>query len=133
MVRSPHYWHIGHFQTVGHVAGEGDIKDGSFDAVILHNIDDTGHEGACLPGKGTAGFKNHAQMGEAAMEILQGADKQFHIVVLSGHEVSAAEVDPFELREPRRELIYNMYERARESLGSTLTMAMDVEALQCGR
>jgi hypothetical protein len=61
------------------------------------------------------------------MEVTECADKQLHIIALAGHEMSSAEVNPLELREPGRELIYNMYERARESVGAALTMTMDMK------
>lgn len=61
------------------------------------------------------------------MEVTECADEEFHIIALAGHEMSSAEVNPLELREPGRELIYNMYERARESVGAALTMTMDMK------
>ena len=66
------------------------------------------------------------------MEVTQGLYKKFYVVVLARHEVPASEVYPFQAREPGGELINNMYERAREGLGGTLTVAVDVEALDRG-
>ena len=42
--------------------------------------------------------------------------------------MATAKVYPLELREPWRELIYNMYERARESFGAALAVTVDMEA-----
>ena len=120
---------IGHFEAVGHVAGEADVEDGGFDAVVLHDINYGGHEGACLPGEGTAGFEDHAEVWPAGVEVLQGADEELDVITLARHEMSTAEVDPLELGEPGGELINNMYERAREGIGTTLAMAVDMETL----
>ena len=63
------------------------------------------------------------------MEVTQGLYKELNVIVFACHEVSTSEVNPFEAREPGGELINNMYERAREGLGRTLAVTMDVEAL----
>lgn len=123
-----HFRIIRHFEAVGHVAGEADVEDGGADAVVLHDVDYAGHEGACLPGEGTAGFEYHAQVWPSGVEVAQGLDEQLHVVVLAGHEVASAEVDPFQTGKPGGELINYMYERARESLGGALAMAVDVES-----
>ena len=101
--------HIRHLQTIGHVAGETGIDDGSLDAVILHNVHNLRHEWTRLPGKGAAWFKDDFQMRIAYMKILQGLDEQFHIVVLACHQMPTSKVNPFDLRKPLRELLYDMY------------------------
>ena len=63
------------------------------------------------------------------MKILKGVNKKLYIIVLAGHEMTATKVYPFEFREPRRELIYNMYERAREYICTTFTMTVDMETI----
>ena len=123
---------IGHLQAVGHVAGERDVEDGGADAVVLDDIYDGGDEGARLPGKGAAGLENHTEMGPAGMEVAQGLDEEVGVVVRTGHEVTAAEVDPLQTGEPGGELIYNMYERAREGLGAALAVAVDMESFDGG-
>ena len=49
---------IGHLETVWHVTSEGDVQDGSADAMVLDDVHHLGHQGTSLPGKGTAGFQD---------------------------------------------------------------------------
>ena len=65
------------------------------------------------------------------MKGLERTDKQLNVVVLTSHEVTAAKINPLQAREPRGELIYNMFERTREGISTTLAMAMDMETFYC--
>ena len=67
------------------------------------------------------------------MEILHHLDQQFGVVFLVGHQMASAEVDPFQLREPCRELVFDMCQGVLELFGSALAMAMAMEALDVGR
>jgi len=122
-----HFGMIGHFEAVGHVTGEADVEDGCLDSVVFHDVNNAGYEGTGLPGKSAAGFQYHLKVRPSGVEVTQGLNQEFNIVVLAGHQMAAAKVYPLELREPWRELIYNMYERARESLGAALAVAVDME------
>ena len=101
-------WLVGHLQTIGHVTGEAGIDDCGLDASILHDVHHLSHEWSGLPRKGTAWFQDDSQMWIAGMEVLQGFDKQFHIVILTCHQMPTTEINPLELRKPFRELLFNM-------------------------
>ena len=123
---------IGHLQAVGHVAGEADVKDGGSDSMVLDDVYDTGHERAGLPGKGAARFENHAEVRPAGVKVTQCLDEELNVVVLAGHEMTSAEVDPLEPGEPWGEFFYNMFECACECFCAALAVAVDVEAFDIG-
>ena len=61
---------VWHFQTVGHVAGEAYIEDGSTDALVLYHVNNACDERSRLPGKGAAGLEDNLQMWVALVEAL---------------------------------------------------------------
>ena len=61
---------VGHFQAVGHVAGEADVENGGADAAVFYNIYDFGRQYAGLPGEGGTGFEDDAQMRIARFQSL---------------------------------------------------------------
>ena len=103
-----HLWMIWHFKTIGHVACEADIKDGSLDSSIIHNIHNMGHKRSSLPGKGASWFKYHFQMGITLVETFHYTFQQLYIVTFASHQMASSEIDPFYLREPRREFFFYM-------------------------
>jgi hypothetical protein len=72
-------------------------------------------------------------MGIAGVEAAERFDEELHVVVLTGHQMTAAEIDPLELREPAREFFFDMNERAREVLCRAFAMAMNMKAFECRR
>ena len=110
------------------MAGKTDVEDSRTDAFVLHDIHDMRYQRSRLPGEGTAGFQNHLQPGIAATEILHHGDEQFHIIVLACHQMAAAEVDPFQLREPSGKFLLDTNERPLEHIRPTLAVAMAMEA-----
>ena len=120
---------VGHFQAIGHVAGERCVEDGRFHAGILHHIHHLGHQRPGLPSKGTARFHDDAQMRMACTEVVEQTDEQFHIIVRPRHQVATTEVDPFQPIEPRSEAPFDVLERVAESLTAALAMAMNVESV----
>ena len=53
---------IRHFQTVGHVTGKADVKNGGTDTTALDNIYHLGSQYPGLPGESRTGLKDDAQM-----------------------------------------------------------------------
>lgn len=101
VLSSTDLWIIWHLEAIGHVAGEGNIEDGGADAMVLNNIYDGGNKGTRLPCEGRTRFKDHLKMRVAGMEVTEGLHEEFHVIVLACHEMTATEIDPLELREPR--------------------------------
>ena len=79
--RASHGGMVGHFQAVGHVAGETYVEDGRLDAVVLHDIYYLRDERPRLPSKGTAGLKDDAQVRIALVQSLEQADEVLDVVV----------------------------------------------------
>ena len=115
MLGATHLGIVRHLQTIGHVAGEADIKDSSLNALVLHHIHYVRNEWPSLPGKGTSRLKYHLQPRIALVEFLHQRDEQ------TGN--------PLQLREPPRELSFDMRQRALEHVCPTLAMAVTMEAL----
>ena len=59
---------------------------------------------------------------------LQQTDKVLYIVILTGHQVSASQVQPFQLREPAGEFLFDMYQRTLQLIRTGLAMAMAMES-----
>ena len=123
---------VGHLETIGHVAGEADIEDGGLDAFVADDVDDTRHEGTGLPGEGAAGFEDDTKVGVALTQGLYLGNEEVDVVVLACHEVAATQVEPLEAVEPGSELLFDMDEGVAQVLGTTLTMAMAMEAVDVG-
>ena len=115
------------------MAREAHIEDGRFDASVLHHIDHLAHQRPRLPGKGTARLKNNVQPGIALAEALQQVDKQHHVVIDTCHQMSATEVNPFQLRKPLRKLRLDVLQGARKRVGAALTMAMTMKTFDVFR
>ena len=124
---------VWHFQTIGHVAGEAHIQNGSLYSLVLHDVNHPCNQRARFPGKGRARFENHPQMRIALMKSLQGIDKQFHIIALSRHQMSSAEVNPLKLRKPRRKLIFYVLKGAGKGICTTFAMAVNMKAVDASR
>ena len=120
---------VGHFQTIGHVAGERCVENRRFDPGVLHHVHNLCHQRPRLPSKGAARFHDDAQMRMARTEVVEQTDEQFHIIVSTRHQVAATEVDPFQTIEPRSEAPFDVLERVAESLTAALAMAMNVESV----
>ena len=109
------------------MTGETDIEDSRTYAFILNDIDDMRHQRSRLPGKGAAWFQNNLQPGVALVEALHQTDEPFYVVVLTRHQMSAAEIDPFELGEPFGELLLDMGQRPLKHICPTLAMTMTMK------
>ena len=105
---------IRHFKTVGHVAGEADVENGRTDATAFDNIHHLGGEDSGLPGESRTGLEDDTQMRIALFQSLQQAGQMPGIIILAGHQVAAAQVEPLDLRKPRRELLFKMLQSALE-------------------
>ena len=104
--RSAHFRLVGHFQTVGHVAGETRIDYGGLYALVLHNVLHSCHQHASLPCKGTARFEYNVQVGIPVVYTIQYIHKQTGVITVSCHKVTAAEINPFQLVKPPPELAF---------------------------
>ncbi len=124
---------VRHLKTVGHVAGEADIEDGGLDALVLDYVNNLADEWTCLPSEGRAWFEDDLEVWVAGVELVDGPDEQFHIVVLACHEVATTEVYPLELWKPSAELVLDVGKGAGEHIASALAVAVDMEALDVGR
>jgi hypothetical protein len=60
-------------------------------------------------------------------EIPDYTDKVIGIVAFSGHQMSAAEIDPFEFGQESAELFFEMGERSFEILAAAFAQDMEVE------
>ena len=63
------------------------------------------------------------------VELVQRADEEFYVIIPARHEVTAAEINPFELRKPPRKLLFDAVKGASERVSAALTMAMTMEAV----
>ena len=124
-----HFREIRHLQAVGHVAGEADVEDGSTDAFVLHNIHHAGYQRTRLPGKGTTWLEDNLQPRIALVKSIHETYQPLNVVVLACHQMATTEVNPLQLREPLRELLLDMLQRALKDIAATLAMAMAMEAL----
>ena len=115
--RTPDGWLVGHFQAIGHVAREADVQDGGAYAAVLHNVHHFGCKHPGLPGEGRARLKDDAQVGITPVQALQQADEVFYILILAGHQMAAAQVQPFQLGEPSGELGYQMRQSMLQGIG----------------
>ena len=97
--------------------------------MVFHHIDTLCHERSGLPGKGAPGFEYYLEPGITSLEIPECTDKAWNIVVLPCHEVTSAEVDPLQLREPSCELLLYVCQCALKDITSTLAMAVYMEAV----
>ena len=118
---------IRHFQTVGHVAREADVKDSRADTFIFYDIHHAGYQRTRLPRKGAAWLEDDLQMRIAFVEALNDAYQPFDVVIGSRHQVTTTEVDPLYLWEPARELLFNMLKGTLEHVRATLAMTMAME------
>ena len=128
MLRSSHIREIGHFQAIRHVASKTDVENGRTYALVLDNINDMTYQRSCLPCEGAARFQNDVQPGIALMQSAEDTDEQFNVVVTPCHEVTATQVEPFQLWEPTREMLFDVYQRALQHVGTALAVAMTVES-----
>ena len=126
---SPHVGEVGHFEAVGHVAGEADVEHCRPDALVLDDVHDLRHQLARLPCEGAAGLHDEPQVGVAAVEALQNMYKVWDVVVFPRHEVPASEVHPFYARHPLSEFLLYVDECALEDIGPALAVAVAVEAV----
>lgn len=58
--------------------------------------------------KGTTRFHDNFKMRITLMKSLYYINKVFHIIILPGHQMTSTEIDPFQLRKPRREFLFDM-------------------------
>ena len=124
---------VRHLQTVGHVACEAHVDDGSPDAVVLDDVGYLSHEGPRLPSEGTARFENHVDIGVAVAEVAHQRYQSPCVVVLTRHKVPATEVHPFHLRQPPSELSLDMLQGALKDVGTALAVAVAVQTGDVGR
>ena len=94
-------WHIRHFQTIGHMTGKTGIYDSSSDTFVFNHIHHLSYKRSCLPPKGTTRFHDNFKMRITLMKSLYYINKVYHIIILPGHQMTATEINPFQLREPR--------------------------------
>lgn len=124
---------IGHFQTVGHMAGEAHIEDSRLYTAVLHDVYHLGYQWSCLPSESAAGLHNNLQPRITTVELLQRGNEQGNIIVLTRHEMAATKIYPFQLGEPLGEIIFYMLQRANEHLCPTLAMTMTMETVYIRR
>ena len=111
-----HFWVVWHFQTVGHVTSEADIENSSTNTLILYNIYYTTYQWTRLPSKGTTWFEDNLQMRIALMEILHETNQSLYVVVLTGDQMTTTKVNPLQLWEPLRELLFDMLQRTLKNI-----------------
>ena len=111
------------------MAGETDVEDGGTDVLVLHDIYHAGYQRTSLPSKGTTGLEDNLQPRIALMESLHETNQALNVVVLARNQMTTTKVDPLNLREPLRELLFDMLQRALKDVAATLTMTMAMETL----
>ncbi len=121
---------VGHFQAVGHVAGEGDVEHRDLDALVLHDVLHGGGEHAGLPAHGLARLEDYLlQVRVAAAEVLQQPDEVRDVVVGAGDVVPAAHVEPFTLLDEVGELFLRGLQTAFEGIAVVLAEHVEVQPL----
>ena len=124
---------IGHLQTVGHVAGEAHVEDGSADTAVFNDIDHLGAEYTSLPSERRAGLQDDTQVGIAGMEPLQEDNEMVDVIVLAGHEVATAQVEPLQLGKPTGKTGFEVNQGALQLVRGGLAVAMTMKALDALR
>ena len=118
---------IGHFEAVGHVAGKGDVEYGGAYLVVLDDVDHGRDQRAGLPAECAAGFENEFEVGVTLFEIPEEMDQVVGVIPLAGHEVAAAHVEPFDLREQVAESLLDPHECLFEVVGGRLAQRVEVQ------
>ena len=128
---------IGHFEAVGHMAGKGDVEYGGAYLVVLDDVDHGRDQRAGLPAECAAGFENEFEVGVATFEVPEEMDQVVGVIPLAGHEVAAAHVEPFDLREQVAESLLDPHECLFEVVGGRLAQRVEVQPFdalrQCGQ
>ena len=118
---------VGHFEAVGHVAGEAHVEYGGLNTVVFHDVNNFCLERTCLPSEGGPGFEYELKVGILGLEGYERTYEVLHVVVLSRHEMSAAKVEPFEAGQPSAEFFFDVGQRVFQCVGGTFAVAVAVE------
>ena len=73
-------WAVGHFEGVGHVGGERAVEVGGLDALVVHDVQDGGDQGARFPSDGAARLQDDLQVRVSPAEFLKRSDQMLHVV-----------------------------------------------------
>ena len=120
---------VGHFEAVGHVAGEGGVDDGRGDAAVLDDVHDGRLQVARLPEEGRSGLEDEREVRVGGAETAEGVDEQVDVVAGARHQVAAAHVQPTHLWQPAPEALLDGAERLHEVLGRRFAEGVEVQPL----
>ncbi len=104
---------------------EGNIEVCRFYPFIIHYVEYGGDQDAGIPGECTSWFENHLQVRVAFFEVSDYPDEVIGIVAFPGHQVTAAEVYPFQFGQEGSELFFEVAERGFEVVA--VAFAQDVK------
>ena len=124
---------VGHLETVGHVAGKGYVEYGGAYAVVLDDVDHGRYQRARLPAECAAGLEYDLEVGVALLEVAQESYQVVGVVALAGHQVAAAHVEPFDLRQQVAESLFDPHEGLLEVVGGRLAQRVEVQPLDALR
>ena len=126
--RKTHSRMIGHFQAVGHMTSETHVEYSCSYAMVLHYIDHLTHKRPRLPSKSATWLQDDMKMRITSVKVLQDANKQRCVVIVTCHEVATTKINPLQLREPLRKTLLNMCQRALEHIRTALAKGAAMEA-----
>ncbi len=95
---------VGHFEAVGHVAGERHVEHGRMHPAVLDHILDGRNQIARSPRESAAGFENQPQVRMPGPEIFQNGNQFVAVVPRGGHQMAAAHIEPLYPIEIRPEM-----------------------------
>jgi len=116
---------VRHLQTIGHMTGEGDIEHGCLHAVVFNDISHGGQQHTCLPSEGAPRLHDDLQLRITLFQRSEHTYQVFDVIVTMGHQVTATQVEPLNLREEMSELLF--YHRQRTFLVVGVVLAEVVQ------
>ena len=123
---------IGHFEAVGHMAGERHVEHRRMHAGIFDDVLDRRDEAARPPGEGAARFEDQPQAGMAGLEIAQQGDQLVAVVFGVGHQVPAAHVEPPDPVEVLPEMLFDGFQRQLQVVRARLAQHVEVQPVDPG-
>ena len=121
---------VGHFEAIGHVAGDTDVEDAEVHGIV-DGVDDAADEDAGADGDGFAGFEVDGEV-VAFADAFDETDEEVGVVAGFGDMVAAAHVEPFDLVEEVAEFGFDGVEGGGEGVGVLFAERVEVEPVESG-
>ena len=114
------------------MAGERHVEHRRTHAAVLNDVLHGRNQVTRPPSEGAAGLQDQAQVRIFRLELLQNADQLVAIVILVGHKVSAAHIEPFDPVEETTETLFDGIERQAQMFGAGLAQHVEMQSFHPG-